>query len=334
MADSNKRVTIKDVAKEAGVSISTVSNALNGVNVLNSDTRERILETAARLNYTPNLNGRNLKSASTNTIGVFLREIKGPYYGDLIDSIFYTCKEHSYELNIFLCDDVKQIVANIMGHRIDGAIILNDAVGKEQEGMLRGQTIPAVYMDRIKSDEKVSCVVFDSYKGGEEVAKYLLELGNKSFMVVRGPHFNYDSIERERGFTDVLGRAGIRIRPECFVDGLFEIQTAHDSIIEYIESGYELPDAIFALNDLSAIGTINALKEYHIKIPEQVSVVGCDDIESVSFITPAVTTIRTNFEKQGKIAVEQLVKMIKGERGKQIIMNGRIIPRASTIRRE
>ena len=334
MVNGNKQVTIKDVAREAGVSISTVSNALNGVDVLNPDTRERILEVAARLNYTPNLNGKNLKSGSTNTIGVFLREIKGPYYGDLIDSIFNTCKAYSYELNIFLCDDVKRIVANILGHRIDGAIILNDAIGKEQEGMLRGQNIPAVYMDRINSSENVSCVVFDSYKGGEEAAKYLLELGNKSFMIVRGPCYNYDSIERERGFTDVLRKAGIKIRPECFVEGLFEIKTAHDSIIKFIESGYELPDAIFALNDLSAIGTVNALKEYNVRIPEQVSVVGCDDIEPVRYITPSITTIRTNFEKQGKIAVEELIRMIKGEKGKQIIMNGRIVPRESTALRE
>lgn len=330
----NSRVTIKDVAREAGVSISTVSNALNGVNVLNPDTRERVLEAAARLNYTPNLNGKNLKKRSTNIIGVFLREIKGPYYGDLIDSIYESCNEYSYELNIFLCNDRRRIVSNILGHGIDGAIILNEAVSEEQEDILMRQNIPAVYMDRLRSGINNSSVVFDSYKGGEEVAKYLLELGNRSFMVIRGPKYNYDSIQREKGFTDVLAEAGITIGKDYFIDGAFAMRAAHDSMMEFIRSGHELPDAIFALNDLSALGAVNAFKECDIKVPEDVSIVGCDDIETACLVTPSLTTIRTNFEKQGNVAVEQLIRMIKGEPGRKIVMSGRIIPRQSTIARK
>ena len=322
------------MAREAGVSISTVSNAINGVNVLSAETRRRVLEVAARLNYTPDINGRNLKGRATNIIGMFIGEIRGPYYGELLSSIYEACTEKSYEFNIFPSRNISRIVTNILGNRIDGAIIFNDAITEKEEEMLLGKNIPVVYIDRDKSDANISSVIFDSYTGGEEVAKYLLELGNRSFMVVRGPEGVYDSIERERGFTDVLRNAGIEIGEDYFLDGLFETDAAYHAVLDFIEAGHELPDAIFALNDLSAIGVVGALKEYRIAVPDRVSVVGCDDIDASKLITPSLTTIRTNFRRQGSMAVEQLVKMINGEEGRRIVLNGRIIPRESTMRRE
>ncbi len=332
--EKNRKITIKDVAREAGVSISTVSNALNNVNVLNPDTKEKVLEVARRLHYTPNLNGRNLKANATGVLGLFLGAIRGPYYGELSDSIYRACQESGYELEIFLSSEPSHIIANILGHRVDGAIILNSAIKEEQAEILKNQGIPTVYIDRILIGERSSSVVFDSRKGGQEAAKFLLELGHKKFMYMQGAEDNYDNAERREGFFEVLRKAGIVVRDDYILRGDFERKASYDSVTEFLDSGKELPDAIFASNDLSAVGVVEALRDGGIRVPEQVSVIGCDDIEMTRLVTPSITTIRTFFEKQGSIAVDQLIRMIKGEEGKLITLNGRIIPRDSTTAKD
>ena len=332
--ERSKKITIKDVAKEAGVSISTVSNALNNVNVLNPDTKERVLEVARRLNYTPNLNGRNLKAQATGVLGLFLGAIRGPYYGELTDSIYRACMAGGYELEIFLSSDPSHIMTNIMGHRVDGAIILNSAIEGDQEEILKDHEIPTVYIDRILVGEKSSSVVFDSRSGGEQAAKFLLELGHKKFMYIEGVSDNYDSNERREGFFGALKRAGITVEDDYILKGEFERVNAYNAVTDFLDSGKPLPDAVFAANDLSAIGVLEALRDGGIKVPEQVSVMGCDDIETTRLVSPSVTTIRTFFEKQGTIAVEQLIRMINGEGGRLVTLNGRIIPRDSTTAKD
>lgn len=331
MAEKKTRVTIKDVAKKAGVSISTVSNALNNVDVLTPETKEKILSVAEELNYIPNLNGRNLKAQATKVLGLYLGSIRGPYYGELTDSIFRACQNSDYDLEIFLSNDYRKIMSNILGKRVDGAIILNGAIKKKQEETLVRNDIPVVYIDRKEKNQHVSSVVFDSRKGGESVAKYLLELGHKRIMFVSGEKDNYDAIERQKGFTEVLKRAGIKLTSEDILEGNFERNASYNSICEYLEKGGKAPDAIFAANDLSAIGVIEALKDNGIKVPEDVSVIGCDDIETTRLVSPTITTIRTTFEKQGALAVDELIRLIQGEKGRITELSGRIIPRESTM---
>ncbi|MBO5057453.1 MAG: LacI family DNA-binding transcriptional regulator [Lachnospiraceae bacterium] len=332
---ASRKVTIKDVAREAGVSISTVSNALNGVDVLHPDTKQHILEVADRLHYIPNLNGRNLKSQATKVIGLFLTSIKGPYYGVLADSIYQSCKKNGYELNIFISDKADNMMTNILGKRIDGAIILNEFVREKEIGILLENEVPIVFIDREQLGENVSSVVFDSYHEGELAAKYLLELGHTTFGYMRGVENNFDNSERLRGFQNILGKAGITLQEDYILNGAFEREAAYNSMKDFLELGKPLPEAIFAANDESAIGTITALMEEGIKVPEQVSIMGCDDIEAAQLIKPSITTIRTSFEKQGILAVNHLIALIKGEEGGCIeVLHGRIIPRESTCPRE
>lgn len=332
---ASKKVTIKDVAREAGVSISTVSNALNNVDVLYPDTKQHILEVAKRLHYIPNLNGRNLKTQATNVIGLFINSIKGTYYGILADSIYWACKKHGYELNIFISDKADNMMANILGRRVDGAVILNELICKEQEDILIENDIPVVFIDREKKGKSVSSVIFDSYHEGELAAKFLLELGNKTFAYMYGVDNNYDNTGRRKGFESVLRQAGIKLDSDYILNGAFEREVSYNSIKSFLESGKPLPDAIFASNDESAIGTINALLEEGIKVPEQVNVIGCDDIETAKLVRPSITTIRTSFEKQGTLAIENLLKLIRKEsEGTIEILHGRIIPRESTCLRE
>lgn len=332
---ASRKVTIKDVAREAGVSISTVSNALNGRDVLRPDTKQHILDVVERMHYVPNLNGRNLKSQATKVIGLFLTSIKGPYYGELTNSIYQGCKKHGYELNIFIGENTDSVMANILGKRIDGAVILNENVRKKEVETIQGNGIPVVFIDREKKGTGISSVVFDSCHEGELAARYLLELGHTTFGYIQGVEKNFDNIERLKGFRAILKQAGFALQEDYILKGEFEREVAYQSVKEFLESGKPLPEAIFAANDLSAIGTIEALMEEGIRVPGHVSVMGCDDIETARLVKPSVTTIRTSFEKQGILAVNYLVALIKGEeQGRIEVLRGRIIPRESTCIRE
>lgn len=333
-----RKVTIKDVAREAGCSISTVSNALNGVEVLRPETKRHILEVAERMNYVPNLNGRNLKSQFTKVIGLFLTSIKGTYYNILVDAIYQECREYGYELNIFVSERAENMMANILGKRVDGAIILNKHIGDRETLLFQKTQIPVVFIDRKQQGEKIASVIFDSYHEGEMVAEYLLELGHRTFAYVNGANDNYDNIKRLEGFRAGLLQAGKSLVEDCIINGAFEKETAYRSMKQFIKHFKEiqcpLPEAVFAANDVSAIGAMEALLDSGIQVPGQVSVVGCDDIEIARLVRPSLTTVRTSFEKQGTLAVKYLIGLITGEQvGCIDVLQGKIVLRESTCAR-
>lgn len=328
---AKQKVTIKDVAREAGVSISTVSNALNGVDVLRPKTKQHILDVAERLNYVPNLNGRNLKSQSTKVIGLFLTSIRGTYYNILADAVYQECKKYGYELNIFVSERADNMMANILGKRMDGAIILNKDIREKETILLQKTQTPIVFLDRELQGERMTSVIFDSYHEGEMVAQYLLSTGHHTFAYINGASDNYDNMKRLQGFQTALIQAGIQFDEVDMIEGEFEKEVAYESMKQFVQSGRPLPEAVFAANDLSAIGAIKALIDSGIEVPEQVSVVGCDDIEIASLVRPSLTTMRTSFEKQGTLAVQHLIALISGEeKGCIDVLQGRIISREST----
>lgn len=330
-----QKITIKDVAREAGVSISTVSNALNGVDVLRPETKQHILEVAKRLNYVPNLNGRNLKSQYTNVIGLFVTSMRGEYYNILADAIYQRCKKYGYELNIFVSEKSETMMANILGRRIDGAVILNQHIGERETALITETQTPVIFIDRELAGERIASVVFDSYHEGELVAEYLVQLGHRTFAYMDGPDDNYDNIQRLKGFQDWLRSKGIILKEDYIIGGKFDKETAYQSMKQFVDSGRPLPDAVFAANDVSAIGTIEALGDAGIGVPEQVSVVGCDDIEIAHLVTPSITTVRTSFEKQGTLAADHLIALIRGEeKGSIDVLQGRIIPRESACEKK
>lgn len=324
------KVTIKDVAKEAGVSISTVSNALNNVDVLKPDTKEHILEVADRLNYIPNLNGKNLKASATKVIGFFITSIAGPYYSVLADSLYTACNDAGYGLIIYITQSEKAAMTNILGQRIDGAIIFDDWIKEKQIETLKRARIPIVFLDREIQAENMSSVLFDSYAGGKMITEYMIKAGHKKIGYLHGYLHTYDDQERFRGFCDAIHEAGVEFCDYAILEGRFEEAAAYAVIKEYIQSGKPMVDAFFAANDISAIGCIKALKDSGYHVPSDVSVVGCDDIDLCEFFRPPITTINNPIRRQGMLAVEQLLKTIQGQ-GKGTVekLHGRLVIRES-----
>ncbi|MDR0139217.1 LacI family DNA-binding transcriptional regulator [Metabacillus idriensis] len=307
-----------------------MSNALNGVNVLNAATRDHVLNVADRMNYIPNVNGRNLKSSATKVLGLFITSMQGPYYGILTDSIYKECERNGYELNVFVTKNDRNALSNILGKRVDGAIILNEWITDKHMEQLDKAKAPIVFLDREKVSDTISSVVFDSYKGGQVVARYLMNLGHKRLGYIQGYSNLYDDIERFRGFKDALQEAGLEFHDEHRLVGYFEEEASYSAVKSYVRSGRQLPDAFFAANDLSAIGAIKALKSEGLVVPEDISVIGFDDIDISEFFNPPITTVNNPIARQGLLAVNRLLAMIqnKGE-GRLDKLEGNLVVRNS-----
>lgn len=324
------KVTIKDVAREAGVSISTVSNALNDVDVLRPETKQHILEVAERLHYIPDSNGRSLKSGKTSIIGLYVPCVAPPYYGTVAESIFWECQRNGYELNITISHQSSSMMRSILGKRVDGAIILNNRIEEDDVEALIDAKIPVVFLDREASHDRIGSVLFDSYHDGAMAARYFLDKGFKKLGYIMGIMKSYDDQCRYQGYRDTIEAAGLKIEEDYIWMGNFEIETSRKTMERFLQSGVPLPDAIFAANDLSAIGCMDALKKAGIRIPEDISIIGCDDIQQAEWYQPALTTIRTEFEEQGRNAVRKLLRLIRQEeKGSVTKMKGKIVERQS-----
>ena len=323
------KITIKDVAREAGVSIATVSNALNGSDVVQPKTREHVLEVAKRLNYIPNVNGRQLRAAQTHRIGLLVTSMTGSYYGDMADSIHYLCQKAGYELQIIIVDEDKSPLPRLRGQGIDGAIMMFGGLTETDKRQLTDGSLPIVFMDQEAACKNVSSVIYESFQHGRMAAEYLLGLGHRDMMHIFGVQNNYDSIQRLNGFETVLRERGVPLRKENILSGRFERSAAYRSMHRYLQEGHKLPDAVFAANDLSALGCMEALKEYGIRVPEDISVIGCDDNILAAYVTPSLTTIRTHMEELGVEAARELFRLIAGSEGRIIRLPGDIIVRHS-----
>ena len=328
------KVSIRDVAREAGVSIATVSNALNNSQVVHPKTREHVLAVAERLHYTSGQNAKRPRLSINRVIDLFVSSMTGDYYSNLADSIFYELSQYGYDLEIYLIRGQEDILRRLNASRIDGALIFCGKMDDAQRQKLLDCGLPIVFLDQEFCRRNVSCVLYHSYEAGRMAAEYLLGLGHRDLMHVQGLPCNYDSVERQRGFDDVLRENGVSLRKENLLEGRFERAAAYREMHQYLLTGCKLPDAIFAANDLSAIGVLDVLHDFHIRVPEDVSIIGCDDNLLASFVTPELTTIRTHMEAMGKTAAAEIIRLLLGESGRIERIPGSVIVRRSCALRE
>lgn len=326
-----KKITIKDVAQEAGVSIATVSNALNNSDVVQPKTREHVLAVARRLNYVPNLNGKRLRTAQSRTVGLFVSSMTGDYYGNMADNMFFFCRKHGYELQIFMVDDcdADSVLEKLMNRIVDGAIVFIGTLGADEKRRLRQAGLPLVFVDQEEQSDRVSSVLYESYEAGRMAAEYLLGLGHRDLMHVFGLESNYDSCQRRKGFLDALQDAGVPFRAENMLSGRLERAAAYREMRRFLSEGHRLPEAIFAANDLSAIGCMEALRQFNVRIPEDVSIIGCDDILLCGFTNPNLTTIRTHMDRLGIEAASEVLRLISQSGGRISRIPGDVIVRHS-----
>lgn len=308
--------TIKDVAREANVAISTVSNVLNHVDVVKPDTIEKVLEAVKKLNYTPNLNGKYLKKSETKLLGLFITNLEGPFYNDLISAMYSRCCKNDYNMTIFLNNE-KNLMDSyqaILGKRVDGAIILNHTIRDSHIETFQNLEMPIVFLDREIQSHTITSVVIDNYNGMKQSCEYLIDSGHQRIGYVHGNKGNYDETMRYLGYIETLTKHGIEPRHEWQIQGHFAQQEAYSEIRKYVGSGKELPDAFVCANDEMAIGCIEALEKEGFHVPQDISIVGFDNIDKTNYFIPRITTVDTGVKELGRTAVDQLIRILNKEK--------------------
>jgi LacI family transcriptional regulator len=325
-------ITIKDVAKAAGVSISTTSYALNNKGNVSKEKKDRILRVAKELNYSPNGAARNLKKQKTELVGLFVHDINGPFYNELIRGIQQVTILNGYELVIF-CDSgtKKDSSYNFLsGRRVDGAIIISSTISDDEIMTLSKNGLPIVVLDREITGEKVSNVLVDNKNGASNAVMHLIGQGHRDIAFLSGPEETYDNKKRFEGYLKTLEANGIEFNENMVLYGEFTENSGYEAVTNYLELNKKPPGAIFSSNDEMAIGAVFALRDKGYNVPKDVSVVGFDNLVVSSYITPALTTVKRPMYEMGLLSTHTLFNMLNGsEVNKSVTLSTELIIRDS-----
>lgn len=308
-------ITIKDVARAANVAVSTASYALNGSDKVSEQTREKVLNAARELNYTPNNAARNLKTRKTDLIGLFVHSINGPFYDKLIKGIQDVVNLKEYELIIF-CDSGQKPGTSynfLSERRVDGAIIISPNITDEQVLNLANKKLPMVVLDRKITANNLCSVLVDNRKGTQDAVKHLINLGNKKIGFISGPENSFDNNERLKGYIDTLKSNSIELVDKYILKGKFTEESGYEVVKKYLSENKDIPTAFFSSNDEMAVGAIKAFQENGIRVPEDVAIVGFDDILIASYIQPKLTTVRRPMYELGSFSAHMLISMLAGK---------------------
>ena len=329
------KITIKDVAERANVSPSTVSRVFTGVAKVSPDKREAVLKAADELSFTPNFMARSLKLNHSYTIGLLLPDISNPYYSQLARSAEMAAREYGYSLLLADSNDSLDrectYLSWLVERRVDG-IILATVGGSELHIEEARDKVPIVTVGRRLKASKVDSVFADNYQVGSLAAEHLIELGHSSFGIVAGNPNVSSTQMRIRGFIEYLEKCDHTIKEHNILFGTFSLESGSILAQEMFSANDNLPTALFCLNDQLAIGAIKALSELGYNVPDQVSVVGCDNTYIASIFQPELSTINRPVNDMGKIAVELLLERIEKDRKKtrHVELPVTLVRRAST----
>lgn len=300
-------VSIKDIAKKAGVSISTVSYALNGSNKVTDETRSRIVAIAQEMNYIPNAAARTLKKRESKILGVFLTDFKGDVYGDLLDGMKEILSAQGYDL--IVCSG-KQSHRMLREGMIDGAVILDQSFSSDELLEYADRNHKIVVLDRELTHRNIRQVLLDNQAGATLATSYLMERGHKKIYVVTGPPGSFDSGQRMKAVKQIQDRVDDIEWIE--IEGDFK-KSGGEKAADRILQEYKEPVAVFCLNDEMAIGLCNQLADTSLVIGQHVHLIGFDNIELARYVQPRLATIDYSKRNWGALAGKQLIKLIVGE---------------------
>lgn len=305
-------VTIKDVAEKANVSISTVSYALNGVDKVSSKTRDRILKIAEELQYKKNGFASDLKRKRTNTIALILDDLSGPFYSELVKGVQDVVIDHGYDL--VACNSIQGQQSTAFKYlseqRADGCIIFAHNITEQMIQSTKNS--PIILLDRKIQDQMVTSILVDNYEGGFKATEYLINKGHRKIAYVSGPQSSVDNQMRYKGYKDALQKHDIEEQTKWNVSGEFT-KTGGTKATKLLMAQGELPTAIFFANDEMAIGGMSVIKGLDLQIPEDISVIGFDDILEAKYVQPNLTTIRQPKYEMGSLAAHLMFRRINGE---------------------
>lgn len=328
-------VTIKEVAKRAGVSTSTVSRTLSGNIFVNKDTKKKVIKAVNELGYSPNVLAKGLKEGKTNTIGLIIPNIKNPIFPAIVKGVEETARKNGFI--IILCntdeniDNEKEIINTLEKRWVDGFIFATASSDLNHICKIKEDKFPLVLLVR-SGEDKFDSVVTNNFEASYKAVRYLIQRGHKKIAIINGDINLSLYRERYEGYKKALLDSGLEIPSEMSFCCSFENKECYIKTTDLLKSNI-IPDAIFATNDLRAIEAIRAIKDLGLKVPEDISVLGFDNIQISSFIDPTLTTVSQPFYKMGEVAVKKLIKIISYKRNrkpKKDVIKSELVIRNST----
>jgi LacI family transcriptional regulator len=306
-------VTIRDVAAKAGVSVATVSRVFNRKGPIREDTIRKVMDVAGEMQYVPHAGARSLSTRSTRTIGVVLPDLHGEFFSEVIRGIDVAARQHGYHLLLSGShsdrDEMRAVVQAVRG-LVDGLIVMSPDL--EPSALLADlpNGIDVVMLNsRVEGRPSIT---IDNSGGARDVVRHLCSLGHTRIAFIAGPAQNADAEQRRRGFRAESRAAGIE---ELELQGDFTEGSGH-AAAQAIVAMRPRPTAIFAANDSMAIGALSAFREAGLRVPEDVALVGFDDIPIARFLTPPLTTVRVEIAELGRRAVAHVVGALENGGGK------------------
>lgn len=323
-------VTIKDVAREAGVAVSTVSRVLNNSGYTSPETHKRITEVANRLGYVPNSSARSLITQKTFMIGVILPDLFGEFYSEVIRGIDQTLQHHNYRLLLSSShNNNAEIAATLkaMHGSVDGLIVMfPEMEAKPLKETLPGD-LPTVMLNCVVHEKRFDSVTIDNYKGAYLLVKHLIDCGHDRIAIITGGESNRDAMERLEGYRDAIRDAKLTYM-KAFAGGFTQL-SGYDAAKTLLKEN-KRPSAVFASNDTMAVGVMRAFREEGLEVPRDIAVGGFDDIPIVQYLNPPLTTVRFPIREMGERAVLCLIRAI--EKGRDVERSHMVLPVELVVR--
>ena len=327
---------IKDVAEMARVSTATVSHVINKTRFVREETKRKVLEAIESSGYTPNAYARNLASGSSRTLGLIISDITNPFFPELIKSIQESALEPGYEVIIANTDYDSEhdapCVQRLLELRVSGVMVMttekNDAAAKR----LQQSAVPTVYLDIGKVGSQVSNIRVDYAGGIRQAVEHLLQLGHRHIGFIGGPPHLMSAELRYRAFTRAIDQnESSKGAKGSFFEGDFKMESGQKAV-EKLLATERWPSAILAANDMMAVGALRELKRNGLRVPEDISLIGCDDIWLASLTEPPLTTIAIPRVEIGRAAVEAVLRANPVRRGREIDISTSLVIRNSTAK--
>lgn len=306
--------TIKDVALRAQVSTSTVSHVLNKTRFVSPEITLRVEQAIDELHYAPSALARSLKLNETRTLGMLVTSSANPFFAEVVQGVEQRCFELGYSL--VLCntrDDKARLNASmemLLQKRVDGIILMCTQVDLGAGVFDRYPSVPLVLADWGPMDMEADLIQDGGRLGGRLATEHLLGLGHRHIGCITGPKGKRAADERRAGFEAAMAKAGLTVRPEWVIEGDFELAGGNSAMTTLLALP-ERPTAVFVGNDMMAVGALRALADAGVSVPEQMSLVGYDNIELAHYLVPALTSIEQPKAGMGALAVDTLLARIK-----------------------
>jgi DNA-binding LacI/PurR family transcriptional regulator len=333
-------VSIKDIARAANVTPGTVSRALRDSPRVNPETKKRIQRLADEMGYSPDAQARSLVMGRTQMLGLVVTTLDDPHISSVVQTIESAAHEHGYAVVLASANDAPEreiaAVEMLQSRRVDGVIVTSSRVGALYQERLEKLSVPVVLINSLAQDrgQNTFSVGVDNHHGGYLATNHLIQRGHRRIAYVASPSDRNDSAERMAGYRDALAGAGVEFDPSLVVQGTARAGGGQQALSRLLSLD-NWPSAAFCYNDMTAIGLIDAARAAGLSLPQDLAIVGFDDIAFAQFAHPPLTTIAQPVDRLGRGAVQMVLDLLSDEADTEqpvanLRIRGRLIVRASS----